>query len=121
MALVDKLAICEKNRYVLLEFIRTILPRTSNIPTTYYLLKKSIEVPQINKFILCKYCSAEIPIKKVGQTIKKCPTTQCVTNRKGLKSNKLIKIFNSDLQTQIEIILENYYDSILSYSGGILF
>ena len=92
MALVDKLAICEKNRYVLLEFIRTILPRTSNIPTTYYLLKKSIEVPQINKFILCKYCSAEIPIKKVGQAIKKCPTTQCVTNRKGLKSNKLIKI-----------------------------
>lgn len=79
----------EIHRELLLEFIRTIVPKENNLPLSYRSIKKKAGVTSIKEHSLCKGCGVEIENRKEGESkIIKCDTALCLANRIGIKKNK---------------------------------
>ncbi|CAF1062539.1 unnamed protein product, partial [Brachionus calyciflorus] len=119
-ATVDKLCIAESNREKLYRFVQLILPLDSNIPISYYKLQKRYKTKRVEKFLVCSICKNKIITSKESGFKKVCLTETCSFNRQRLGSKYTIKIFNSDLKSQIRMILDNCYPSILDYQEKIL-
>jgi len=100
---------------IILEFIRTLFPLSNNVPNSYYRIKKSISTPNVTETILCKLCKNEVKFEKGRK--KLCSNELCQASDKYLKSFETIKIFNSNVETQIISILEDNYESILNYQS----
>ncbi|CAF0947297.1 unnamed protein product [Brachionus calyciflorus] len=114
-SLVDKLAIPETRRDILYKFIQLILPQDSNIPKSYNLLKKSILVSKVETTILCGLCQNKIiTLEKNNKMVKKCENEFCSAHK---KTEKTIKLCNTDFVNQIKIILDNNYDQMVTYKN----
>ncbi|CAF0888461.1 unnamed protein product [Brachionus calyciflorus] len=119
-ALVDKLAIPETKRIVIYEFIQLILPNDSNIPSSYYRLKKNLVLNEVESINLCKFCKSKIKLKEntKHKTVRVCSNELCHSKKDiNLRSQNIIKIYNSNFLNQIYTILDNYYENILSYKS----
>lgn len=119
MGMVDQIALAETHRDVVLEFIHLILPVENIIPNSYNLIKNSIAVPDIKTRIACKFCGEEVEIVKIkGQKTQKiCKNELCVSKTSELKSKDTIKIFSSNIASQMKVILNNHHHTMQNYAG----
>ena len=117
ISLVDKLALAENHCELLLNFVKMILNGVddeNNVPTSYYKLKKTLPIPMINSFILCKNCNEEVKIKiENGKKSKICSSEMCASRRLShLRNKDLVKVYNSNIISQIREILNNHHMKI---------
>jgi len=132
MSTVDKLAIPETQRDIVLDFIRLTLPSLNNLPLSYHMVEKSIQKPEISSFILCKICNQEISslkydeseekkkIYKKKKKLKYCPNEDCSSNSLGLKSRSFVKVFSLNIFSQLNTIITNHEETMLNYIGYFL-
>ncbi|CAF1026554.1 unnamed protein product [Brachionus calyciflorus] len=120
-ATTDKMALPESNRNVLYNFIQLLLPSDSNIPKSYYLLKKDIKFDSISSSLLCSFCKNDIDIVKYKdkRLVKNCITETCSNFKRRISRKNSIKLFNANIEDQIKNILNNNFDTIFKYQEKI--
>ena len=82
MATLDKLAIPESKRNVLLDLIRFTMPMLNNLPESYQVVQNSLQKPQISFFTVCKICNQEITRSKYDDSREE-KIKYKVTRKKG--------------------------------------
>ena len=112
MALIDRISLPDTHSDMLLEFIRTIIPRSNCLATSLYNLRNSIHNKlnlNYEVFFLCKMCSEKLNKKKI------CESETCLSH--SLVKDKFIYVVVNNVSNQIKEIIINHYDSILKYKG----
>jgi hypothetical protein len=124
MATVEKLDIGESQRDLVLDLIRLTAPLINNLPTSYRRIRNSLEKPDMTETLICYSCFKEIDRKMLEKgkknkerNFKKCLTKECRSNRIGLKSNMVIKVYEANIFSQIELILRENTNIIEKYKG----
>jgi len=115
LGVVGRLSMSAQHAEIMLEFIRLILPLDNNIPSSFYRIKNSILTPNVTESILCKLCKNKVTFQKGKK--KLCSNELCQASDKYLKSSDLIKVFNSNVETQIVSILDDHYQAIIDYQS----
>ena len=105
IALVDKLELPEKRSDILLDFVRLLLPINNNLPSSSYMIKKSMDV-KLSQYKICKNCFSELS----KNVCEKCNDTNA----------SKIKIHTLNIAKQIITILDNHICHINDYKGKIL-
>ena len=131
MATVDRLAIPESNRNIILDLIRITMPKLNNLPESYQIVQNSFQKPDISSFTLCKICTQEISSLKYDDTRAKkldyqrnkkkrvCPNDNCSSQNVGLKSRNCIKVYTLNIFSQLKTIIEENETTMLNYMGKI--
>lgn len=117
LGVVGRLSMSAQHADIMLEFIRVLFPLDNNVPNSFYMINNSILTPNVTESILCKLCKNEVTFQKGRK--KLCSNELCQASDKYLKSSDLIKVFNSNVETQIISILDDHYQAIIDYQSKI--
>jgi len=123
MSTMELLNICETKRDVVLDLIRLTLPLINNLPQSYRRIRNSLERPELTETLLCVSCGNELSRGKINckkankKIIRKCQSKNCRANRLGLKENSIIKVYESNIFSQIEIIFREHLSTMEKYIG----
>jgi hypothetical protein len=109
MALLVKLSLPETHSVALFEFIKLILPENS-LAESFYLFNKSFKNSMIREVKLCNICNRKF-VKN------ECPSSTCSSRRqeKKISIKKSIKIVMADIRSQINVVLQSHYNTIIEY------
>jgi hypothetical protein len=114
LATIDKLALPETHKDIVLDLIRLTMPLINNLPLSFHSMQKTVPVSNIISFSLCNICFQEIqPSLKDGKKNKKCSNDNCPSKVRSFKTNKIIKVSNSDIISQLKLIYNEHKDTIL--------
>ena len=124
IATVEKLSIPDTHRDLILDLIRLSAPIINNVPESFRRIKNSLEKPDLIETLICSSCEQEIHKEKLikgkkGRKTKnkKCLSDTCRSNRLGLKSNSIIKVYEANIFPQIEFIVREHLHTIDKYTG----
>ena len=123
MSTVEKLNIAETQRDVVLDLIRITAPLINNLPESYRRIRNSLEKPDVVETLICYSCGKELSKeilyskKSKDKKIRKCQSTSCRGARLGLKANSIVKVYESNIFSQIEIIFREHLGTMEKYIG----